>query len=138
MTLTLFTRILSNLGFSEFPFLSQRGQLGLESWPRRRESLLYFSLQRLAVLFPRRRLYCNGTYYEGQQWIVEASLRPLEAAQSLCCDGADGAGGAGVSGPKDEATGLQSEGRSLTLLGGIFSERVTFQFFDALDSTVVG
>ena len=124
MTLTLFARILSNLGFSEFPFLSPRGQLGLESWPRRRESLLYFSLPRLAVLFPRRRLYCNGTYYEGQQWIVEASLRPLEAAQSLCCDGADGAGGAGVSGPKDEATGLQSEGRSLTLL--------------ALDSTVVG
>ena len=79
--------------------------------------------------FPKeeRRLYCNGTYYEGQQWIVEASLRPLEAAQSLCCDGADGAGGAGVPGPKDEATGLQSEGRSLTLLGGIFSERVTFQ-----------
>ena len=43
-----------------------------------------------------------------------------------------------MSGPKDEATGLQSEGRSLTLLGHIFSERVTFQFFDALDSTVVG
>ena len=117
---TLFARILFILGFSEFPFLSQRGQLGLESWPRRRESLLYFSLPRLAVLFPRRRLYCNGTYYEGQQWIVEASLRPLEAAQSLCCDGADGAGGAGVPGPKDEATGLQSEGRSLTLLGHIF------------------
>ena len=123
MTLTLFARILSNLGLSEFPFLSPRGQLGLESWPRRRESLLYFSLPRLAVLFPRRRLYCNGTYYEGQQWIVEASLRPLEAASSLCCDGADGAGGAGPR-PKDESTGLQSEGRSLTLL--------------ALDSTVVG
>ena len=98
-------------------------EASLESWPRPRESLLYFSLPRLAVLFPRRRLYCNGTYYEGQQWIVEASLRPLEAAQSLCCDGADGAGGAGVSGPKDEATGLQSEGTCVTLLGGIFSER---------------
>ena len=44
----------------------------------------------------------------------------------------------GVGVPKDEATGLQSEGSSLTLLGGIFSERVTFQSFDALDSTVAG